>query len=303
MRLRTLLATMAISALPVSSAQAVVGGTDAPAGKYPYVAEIDIDHAFLCSGTLVSPTFVVSAGHCSSITGATGYGVPIGQPGQLITVYLGSNKAGEGQTFTVKNVTVNPDYNFLLNGSGYDVSLLELSSPAPFPTVKIAGKGEESLWKPGTMATIVGWGATEDGGDLPDTLQEAKVPIVTDAYAAAAYPDDFENKTQIGAGFDKGGVDTCSGDSGGPLMVPGPTTGTLRLAGDTSYGEGCAQPHFPGIYGRLADTTLRGWVKSVAPDAVAPDAAPAAAKTKGKPAKKKSKKKPVAKKRARATLR
>src|SRR3954453_21844212 len=276
MRLRTLLATMAICAVPASSAQAVVGGTDVPAGKYPYVAYVDIGHAFLCSGTLVTPTIVVTAGHCSSITGATERGTPIGLPGQVITVTLGSNKVDQGTDYTVKNVTVNPNYNFLLNGSGYDVSLLELSTPAPFPTVKIAGKGEEGLWKAGTMATIAGWGATEEGGDLPDTMQSAEVPISTDAYAAAAYPSDFESKTQIGAGYDKGGVDTCQGDSGGPLLVPGSTTGTLRLVGDTSYGNGCAEPHYPGIYGRLGDVTLREWIRSVDPDAVAPDATTAA---------------------------
>jgi trypsin len=275
MRLRTLLAALALSAVPASSAQAVVGGHAVPAGQRQYVAEIIIDDAFLCSGTLVSPTFVVTAGHCSSITGAIEEGTPIGQPGQLITVYLGSNKADQGQQYAVKNVTVNPNYNFLLNGSGYDVSLLELTTPAPYPTIKVAGKGEEGLWKPGTMATIAGWGATEEGGDLPDTMQEAQVPIVTDAYAAKAY-DSFESKTQIGAGYDKGGVDTCQGDSGGPLLVPGSTTGTLRLVGDTSYGNGCAEPHYPGIYGRLGDVTLREWIRSVDPDAVAPDATTAA---------------------------
>jgi secreted trypsin-like serine protease len=280
MRKRTLLAALALSAIPASNAQAVVGGKDAPAGKYPYVAEVVIDSAFGCTGTLVTPTFVVSAGHCASLTGATGNGIPIGQPGQLIDVYVGSNKAGQGQHFAVKNVTVNPNYNFLINGSGYDVSLLELSTPAPYATVKVAGKGEEGLWKPGTMATIAGWGDTTGNGDIPSTLQEAQVPITTDAYAAKAYPSDFESKTQIGAGFDQGGVDTCQGDSGGPLMVPGTTTGTLRLVGDTSYGNGCAQPHYPGIYGRLGDVTLREWIRSVAPAAVAPDAAAAAKTTK-----------------------
>src|SRR3954453_4456770 len=188
MRLRTLLATMAISALPVSSAQAVVGGTDVPAGKYPYVAYVDIGHAFLCSGTLVTPAIVVTAGHCSSITGAAEQGTPIGLPGQVITVTLGSNKAGEGTDYAVKTVSVNPNYNFLLNGSGYDVALLELATPPTGrPPPKGGGRGEESLWKPGALATIAGWGATSEGGDLPDTLQEAHVPIVDDATAAAAY--------------------------------------------------------------------------------------------------------------------
>ena len=43
----------------------------------------------------------------------------------------------------------------------------------------------------------------------------------------------------------------------------------FRLVGDTSYGNGCAEPGYPGIYGRVADTTLRTWISSVAPEAVA----------------------------------
>jgi hypothetical protein len=41
----------------------------------------------------------------------------------------------------------------------------------------------------------------------------------------------------------------------------------MRLVGDTSYGAGCAEPGFPGVYGRLADETMREWVRSIAPDA------------------------------------
>jgi trypsin len=177
---------------------------------------------------------------------------------------------GEGRLAPVSRVIVQPNYVFT-NDPSYDVAILELASPVSLPTVKVAGRGEESLWAPGTMATVAGFGVTEEGGDQPDVLQEAQVPITTDAYAADAYPDSFENRTQIGAGFPEGGVDTCQGDSGGPLMVPAPG-GAFRLVGDTSYGEGCARPGKPGIYGRLGDTTLREWIRSVAPDAVAPDA-------------------------------
>jgi secreted trypsin-like serine protease len=61
------------------------------------------------------------------------------------------------------------------------------------------------------------------------------------------------------AGFPEGGVDTCQGDSGGPMF--GRTAGgTLRVVGTTSFGEGCARPGKPGVYGRVADDTLRPWI-------------------------------------------
>jgi trypsin len=270
--LRMLLLALALTALAAPSAHAVVGGNDASPGEYPYVAHVTIDKLFQCTGTLVDPTHVVTAGHCSSISGVA-VATPIGQPGQAIDVRVNSIKAhdGEGQLAPVSRVIVHPNYVFT-NSPSYDVAVLELASPVSgVPTVKVAGRGEESLWAPGTMATVAGFGVTEEGGDQPDVLQEAQVPITTDAYAANAYPGDFENQTQIGAGFPEGGVDTCQGDSGGPLMVPA-TGGGFRLVGDTSYGDGCARPGKPGIYGRLGDTTLREWIRSVAPGAVAPDA-------------------------------
>ncbi|HEY3188778.1 MAG TPA: serine protease [Solirubrobacteraceae bacterium] len=279
-RLRALLLTLALCLVPAQSAHAVVGGHNVPAGKYPYVAYITIDSAFACTGTLVTSTIVVTAGHCSSITPGMA-SVPVGQPGQLIDVSVGSNKPDQGVHPGVARTIVNSDYN-ILNGDSYDVSLIELAAPVNLPTVKVAGKGEEALWKPGTMATIAGFGVTSEGGDAPAVMQEAQVPITTDAYATGAYGSSFDPKTMLAAGFPNGGVDTCQGDSGGPLLVPA-ADGTLRLAGDTSWGDGCARPGKPGVYGRLGDTTLREWIRASAPGAVAPDAAaPASAPRKKK---------------------
>lgn len=41
----------------------IVGGSAAPAGAFPYVANIAISGAFGCTGTLIAPTWVMTAGH------------------------------------------------------------------------------------------------------------------------------------------------------------------------------------------------------------------------------------------------
>ena len=266
-RFSLLCATAALAAAP-APAQAIVGGTDAQPGEFPAVAHILIDKAFQCTGTLVTPNHVITAAHCDSLIPGGIVNVPIGQPGQLIEVRVGAMQTfgTDGARRTGKNVYVNPGWAGIGSFS-YDVSVVELSAPVTDKApVQIAGRGEESLWAPGTLATIAGYGVTESGGDQPETLQKAQVPIVEDAVAAKAY-DSFESQTQIGAGYPEGGVDTCQGDSGGPLFVPAPDG--LRLAGDTSYGDGCAEPNKPGIYGRLGAPTLREWVRSIAPAAVA----------------------------------
>jgi trypsin len=294
--LRTLLATLAVTAGVAAPAQAVVGGQDASPGEYPYVAHILIDRAFQCTGTLVTPTHVVTAAHCGSLVPGGVANVPIGQPGQLIEVSLGAHRTpsasltggyqSEGEKHVAKSVSVAPGWAGLGSVSS-DVSVVELPTPSANAPVKIASAAERSLWTAGTMATIAGYGVTESDGDQPEFLQEAQVPISADAVTAEAYPylvegvdplfGGFESRTQVGAGFPEGGVDTCQGDSGGPLLVPAGSG--LRLVGDTSYGNGCAEPGFPGVYGRVADDTLREWIRTVAPAAIADGSAAASTTT------------------------
>jgi secreted trypsin-like serine protease len=284
-RLAIFLATVALGLGVSSPAHAIVGGSDAAPGEYPYVAHIVIDRSFQCTGTLVTPRHVVTAAHCASLAPGGIANVAIGQPGQLIELSIGAHRTPSasplggyqsgGEKHVAKRVYVNPGWQGLGSVS-HDAAVIELDKASSKRPVKIASARERSLWRAGTLATIAGFGVTEPDGEQPDVLQEARVPIVADSRAAAAYPyliegidplfGGFEGRTQVAAGYPKGGTDTCQGDSGGPLLVPAGSV--RRLVGDTSYGAGCAEPGFPGVYGRLAGATLREWIRSIAPNAI-----------------------------------
>jgi secreted trypsin-like serine protease len=89
------------------------------------------------------------------------------------------------------------------------------------------------------------------------------------------------------AGFPQGGVDTCQGDSGGPMFGK-TSTGALRVVGTTSFGEGCARPGKPGVYGRVADETLRPWIAQTTGTGVSSGASRATRKQKIRRAKRRA---------------
>ena len=277
------LSVIAVALLGVSAApsSAVVGGGNASPGEYPSVAEVTFG-PFLCTGTLITPDWVLSAGHCGSVTGAA-VASPASWPPQLVNVRIGGTTQNDGEQRSASQIIVHPNY---LATSGYDISLIRLSQSSTMAPTQVAGAGERSIWTAGTLETIVGWGATEEGGDLPDNLQEARVPITTDAYCAGAYSD-FDPATMVCAGFPQGGVDTCQGDSGGPMFGKN-SAGALLVVGTTSFGEGCARPGKPGVYGRVADETLRPWIAETTGTGVSSGASRATRKQKIRRAKRRA---------------
>jgi trypsin len=61
------------------------------------------------------------------------------------------------------------------------------------------------------------------------------------------------------AGLAQGGKDACQGDSGGPVIKDFSTgVADAVLVGATSWGYGCAQPNYPGVYSDVA--MFRGWI-------------------------------------------
>lgn len=153
--------------------------------------------------------------------------------------------------------------------------LLELASPLnlsgpkakaiPIMTAQAAASG---IQNPGVNALISGWGALSSGGTAPDLLQKATVPIVANEEAALSYAANpnygpgYITAKMIAAGYlGVGNIDACQGDSGGPLVVSDNTSALgYRLAGVTSFGEGCASPDYMGIYTRVSKFEI--WINN-----------------------------------------
>src|SRR5215207_5068682 len=148
-----------------------------------------------------------------------------------------------GQTIRSTYVYRSPLY---ASTGTYDWALIELASAANVAPLSIANQGETSL-NSGSF-TVMGWGATYEGGPQTNSLKKASVPFVSDSVCAQAYRD-LAPATEICAGYAEGGVDTCQGDSGGPMVKS--VNGVWREVGIVSYGLGCARAGYPGVYSEI----------------------------------------------------
>ena len=96
------------------------------------------------------------------------------------------------------------------------------------------------------------------GGSTPDTLKWVRVPVIKNSQCQAAYGANIA-EANICAGYvGVGGKDACQGDSGGPLVCQNGNSAVLT--GVVSWGYGCAQADYPGVYARV--TTALNWINS-----------------------------------------
>ncbi|MBA8823301.1 secreted trypsin-like serine protease [Saccharopolyspora lacisalsi] len=232
-----------------SRAQArIVGGTPTSTDRYPWMAAlVETSGRQFCGGTLVRPTKIVTAAHCTFETGTDRSRAPSSLRAVLGRTDL--RKQG-GVVAEIEHVWVHPDYRGFTEGA--DVAVLTLRAPVRQPTLPMVGATDTAPYRPGTRGQVLGWGRTSESGDPSPVLRGVRIPVNGDAECANAYPR-FDSAEMFCAGAPGGGHDACAGDSGGPFVVGG------RLVGVVSFGTGCGRPDYPGVYTRLA-----GYVDDVA---------------------------------------
>ena len=243
------------------SAPNIVGGTAAAVGAYPFFVSIlsnlsggtPLQRVF-CGATLISSEWVMTAGHCIRDSLHVHGDV---QPSE-ITLVIGRTTltdTTQGQTRSVDQILVHPNFTNVKVPVN-DVALLHLSTPSTFPWARLALPGDPLA--PGASLRAIGHGSTVSGGGQSDALRQVDLPVQSDATMQSAYGSDYDPATMIGAGPLTGGMDTCQGDSGGPLFVASGIQ--VAVVGITSWGNGCAQPNFPGVYGEVWQGTMRSFV-------------------------------------------
>jgi hypothetical protein len=263
MRAKTVLAgllcalALSLQTAAQSGTERVIGGVQSKNASWPFMAYLLIGGNWQCGGSLVSRQFILTAAHCTYNDETK----KVWDAGAF-SVRLGSNDSQAGGTLhRVRRVIMHENYNPATNQN--DIALLELDAPVDVPTIAIEGVSSRSssvrfsaASRSSPFGKIVGWGRVDPKvqNSISRYLMEAPIPIVDSATCNAVMGKTMRgaiDARRICAGQSQGGVDSCNGDSGGPLLEPGDSANWVEV-GVVSWGvSSCGDPKTYGVYTRV----------------------------------------------------
>ncbi|XP_018403822.1 PREDICTED: transmembrane protease serine 3-like [Cyphomyrmex costatus] len=219
----------------------IIGGKDAPVGKFPYQISLKYFGSHRCGGSIIDNRNILTAAHC--VDG-------LEDSVDNLKVHVGTNLLNvPGDVYNVESVSVNSNYDgyLLIN----DVALVHLKNPITYnKLVQPINLTTSDAGLEGKPCTLSGWGTTWLGGSTPNKLQE--IELIVYPHKDCKRSDSKVTDSHI-CTLTKTGQGACHGDSGGPLVANGAQIGIV------SYGVPCAVG-FPDVYTRVS--SFISWINA-----------------------------------------
>jgi transmembrane protease serine 9 len=228
----------------------IIGGEIANPTRYPYFTllflNLEDDLLNTCGGSLIAPDVVLTNAACLLPDNATILSIDA-------FVNYTSTTTSTGYEYERKVITTfpYPKYNPITFEG--DIALLFLESAVtqvPFVSLNRHAKTPKN----GQTVTVFGIGSTSITDGYSDNLMEVDVSVVShkDCNDRNSYNGLIVEKAMLCAGDPKGGKDSCAGDNGSPMVVTGMNAKGDVQVGIVSFGKGCGDPDFPGVYTRVS---------------------------------------------------
>jgi V8-like Glu-specific endopeptidase len=210
-------ATSATSSAAPEEAQPIIGGgtdTGDPSVVAVYAQQLGATSGFLCTGSVIAPTVVLTAAHCVSAS-------ETGANARFVVLTANDINRPGGQQLAVKEVHANPRWTAKNLENGHDQGIVILAAPTTLAPLPFNGHALAAS-STGAALRIVGYG-------LDDGVAQTGAGVKREALTKMGSVED----TLIEVGNSQKG--TCNGDSGGPAFMK--LGGVETIVGTTSYGD------------------------------------------------------------------